>query len=108
MMSSDDLESVQFSPENVLAALRHLKPSKSNGSALLSGHVIYAAHVIVPLLSDLFTAIVCHGSMPEFLCHCNLVPIPKGQKDPFMSENYRPIALALTPSNVLEWCVLTP
>ena len=91
----------------MLAALRHLKPSKSDSSALLSDHVIHAARVITSLLSDLFTAIVRHGFMPESFCHCILVPIPKGQKDHSMSENYRLIALAPTLSKVLEWCILT-
>ena len=106
-LSSDDLASVEFSSECVFAALRHLKPSKSDGSALQSDHVIHAASVIVPLLSDLFTAIVHHGYMPEPLCDCILVPIPKGQKDPSISDNYRPIALAPTISKPLEWCILT-
>ena len=69
--------------------------------------MIHEGTIIAPLLSDLFIAIVCHGFMPESLCHCILVPIPKGQKDPSMSENYHPIALAPTLSKVLEWCVLT-
>ena len=106
-LSSDDLESVQFSPEKVLATLRHLKPSKSDGSALLFDHVNHAVHVTAPLLSDWFTAIVHYSFMPESLCHCIMVPIPKGQKNPSMSENYRPIALAPTLSKVLEWCILT-
>ena len=32
--------------------------------------------------------------------------IPKPGKDPTCSDNYRPIALAPTLSNILEWCIL--
>ena len=44
--------------------------------------------------------------MPELLRDCILVPIPKGNKDPTVSDNYRPIALASTLSKALEWCIL--
>jgi len=39
--------------------------------------------------------------MPELLRDCILVPIPKGNKDPSVSDNYRPIALASTLSKAL-------
>jgi len=35
-----------------------------------------------------------------------LLPIPKPGKDPASSDNYRPIALAPTLSEVLEWSIL--
>ena len=35
-----------------------------------------------------------------------IVPLPKGNKDPSSSDNYRPIALAPTLSKALEWCIL--
>ena len=57
-------------------------------------------------LADLCTAIIRHGHMPEALSNCILVPILKGQKDPTKSDNYRPIALAPTLSNVIEQAII--
>jgi hypothetical protein len=105
-LSSDDLSFVSFSSDSVLSALKRLKPCKSDGSSLSSNHFIHAAPVIAPLLASVFTAVVRHGYIPECLRDCTLVPIPKGQKDPSISDNYRPIALAPTLSKVLEWCIL--
>jgi len=45
-------------------------------------------------------------NMPKLLRDCILVPIPKGNKDPTVSDNYHPIALASTLSKALEWCIL--
>ena len=69
------------------AELKHLKFSKSDGSALLSDHVIHAAPVIASLLIDLFSAIIHHDFMHESLCHCILAPMVKGHKDTFKSDN---------------------
>ena len=44
--------------------------------------------------------------MPSVLRDCILVPIPKGNKDPTLSDNYRPVALAPTLSKALEWYIL--
>ena len=40
--------------------------------------------------------------MPKPIRNCT---IPKGNKDPSLSDNYRPIALAPTLSKALEWCI---
>ena len=47
-----------------------------------------------------------HGYVPNSLRDCILQPIPKPGKDPSNSDNYRPIALAPTLSNVFELCIL--
>ena len=65
-----------------------------------------ALPVLTSLLAKTFTAILKHGYMPEQLRNCVLVPIPKGSKDTTISDNYRPIALALTLSKAIEWCIL--
>ena len=44
--------------------------------------------------------------MPPLIRDCILVPIPKGNKDPTVSDNYRSIALASSLSNVLETTIL--
>ena len=76
--------------------------SNSDGSGLSSDHLVHAAPVISNTLADLCTAIIRHGHMPEALSNCILVPIPKGQKTPTKSDNYRPVALTLTLSKVIE------
>ena len=47
-----------------------------------------------------------YGIVPTPLRDCILVPIPKPGKDPSCSDNYHPIALAPTLSEVFEWCLL--
>jgi len=44
--------------------------------------------------------------MPAALRDCILVPIPKGNKNPTSSDNYRPVALAPALSKALEWSIL--
>ena len=105
-LSSFNLESIQFSPKYILQAICNLKLSKSDGSGLSSDHLVNAAPVISSTLADLCTAIIRHGHMPEALSNCNLVLIPKGQKDPTKSDNYRPIALAPTLSKVIEQAII--
>ena len=60
------------------------------------------------LILQLFSLLsfVIHGYMPAALRDCTLVPIPKPRKDPTLSDNYRPIALAPNLSKVLERCIL--
>jgi hypothetical protein len=54
------------------------------------------------LVISLFTAMLRHGYVPNSLRDCILQPIPKPGKDYSNSDNYRPIALALTLSKILE------
>ena len=105
-LSSTEIQSFSINEECVLDAFSHLKRGKSDGSNLVSDHVIHALPVLTSLLAKMFTAILKHGYMPEQLRNCVLVPIPKGSKDTTISDNYRPIALAPTLSKALEWCIL--
>ena len=68
--------------------------------------LIHAQPAICSSLASLFTAILRHGYMPKPIRDCTIVLIPKGNKDPRVSDNYRPIALAPTLSKALEWCIL--
>ena len=104
--SSDDLALSSISVECVVEAFSHLKSGKGDGTPLVSDHWIHALPVLSGSLASLFTAILRHGYMLKLLRDCTLVPIPKGSKDPTLSENYRPIALAPTLSKALEWCIL--
>ena len=58
-----------------------------------SEHLIFASPALTEPLANFFTALLHHGYMPQNLCDCVLIPIPKN-KDPSSSLNYRPISLA--------------
>ena len=88
------------------SAFKLLKPHKADGTSLLSDHLIFALPAIEGFVAKLFTCILRHGYMPAALRDCILVPIPKGNKDPTSSDNYRPVALAPALSKALEWSIL--
>ena len=71
-----------------------------------SNHLILASPVLISFLSDFFSVILRHVYMPKLLRDCTIVPVPKPQKDPSISDHYRPIALAPNLSKVLERCIL--
>ena len=97
---------ISIGPETVSEALDKLRTNKQDGSQLSSNHLLLAAPVLDEFLSKFFTVIIRHGYMPKLLRNCTLIPIPKPGKDPSLSDNYRPIALAPNLSKVLEWCIL--
>ena len=103
---SEDLNLGLISIPCVRSAFSLLKLHKNDGTNLSSNHFIRALPVIELFVADLFTSILRHGYMPTVLRDCILVPIPKGNKDPTLSDNYRPVALAPTLSKALEWCIL--
>ena len=45
-------------------------------------------------LTLLFKALLIHGHMPQIFSLCTLVPIPKGNKSKFCSDNYRLIGIS--------------
>ena len=71
-----------------------LKRCKNDGTDLSSNHLILALPAIELFAADLFTSILRYGYMPSVLRDCILVPIPKGNKDPTLSDNYHPAASA--------------
>ncbi len=83
-----------------------MKPHKHDGTTLMSDHLILTEPAIEEFVATLFTCILRHGYMPRDLRGCILVPIPKPYKDPTISDNYRPDALAPTLSKALEWSIL--
>ncbi len=105
-MSVEELTAVSVGASCVHSAFQRLKLHKHDGTNLLSDHLICASPAIDQFVADLFSSILRHGYMPSSLRDCILVPIPKGNKDPTSSDNYRPIALAPTLSKALEWCIL--
>ena len=105
-LSAADLNGLIVSEECIDGAFAHLKSGKSDGTSILSDHLIHALPAVRKFLAFLFTSILRHGYMPESLRNCILVPIPKANKDPTLSDNYHPISLAPTLSKALEWCIL--
>jgi hypothetical protein len=105
-LCSQDLALSVVTEECVIDAFSHLKLGKGDGTPLSSDHWAHALPALSSTLAALFTAILRHGYMPELLRNCVLVPIPKSNKDPALSDSYRPIALASTLSKALEWCIL--
>ena len=106
LLSTDDLKTVSILEEYIVDAFSHIKRGKSDGSALVSDHFIHVLPAICSSLASLFTALFRHGFMLKAIRDCTIVPIPKGNKDPSSSDNYRPIALAPTVSKAIEWCIL--
>ena len=105
-LSAADLDLISVSIDCVVDAFSHLKSGKSDGTSLISDHLIHVLPAVCSSVATLFTAILRHGYMPEQLRDCILVPIPKGNKYPAFSDNNRPIVLAPTLSKALEWCIL--
>ena len=101
-----DLSSVSITPDTVSEASSHLKWGKFDGTPLCSNHFICTSVARCEPLSKLFTAILRHGYIPSCLRNCILQPIPKPGKDPSVTDNYRPIALAPTLSKIFEWTLL--
>jgi len=77
-----------------LGAIHLIKPHKVDSAHLSAEHLKHSALSIAGPLSGLFTAVLRHGYMPKCIRDCTLVPIPKNNKDPSSSKNYRAIAIA--------------
>ena len=105
-MNDSLISDVEFTEEDVWGALCQLKPHKSDCCGVTTEHLKYGSPVLTESLASLFTSIVRHGYMPQCLRDSVLVPIPKGNKDPSNSQNYRAIALASSLSKVLERLML--
>ena len=48
----------------------------------MSNHFIIDKEALCDPLSQIFTAMLCHGIIPDSIRDCILVPIPKLGKDP--------------------------
>ena len=106
-LTESQRNAVDISGDDVLEALCQLKKNKSDACGVSSEHLMFASPAIAEPLAIFFTAILRHRYMPQNLCDCVLVPIPKGNKDASCSQNYRPIALASSVSKVLEQVILS-
>ena len=106
-VDESDISGVDFTEDDVLEALSHLKTGKSDGDGIFAEHFIYATSALLSPLANFFGLLVRHGFMPQCLRDCVLVPVPKKGKNVACSSSYHPIALASTLSKVLEHVILT-
>jgi hypothetical protein len=79
-ISNYDLLNSEITSTTVINALDQLKKGKSDGSNLMSDAFILAKDILSNPLSDLFTAIIRHGYVPNVLRDCVLQLIPKPGK----------------------------
>ena len=106
-LSLDHLSTVHVPIDDVLNAIHLIKPNKVDSAQLSAEHLRYSALSIAGPLSAFFTAVLSHGYIPKCIRDCTLVPIPKNNKDPSSSKNYRAIAIASLLSKVLERIILS-
>ena len=106
LVASSDLLAIKISPSVVSECIAKLDKNKSDGSSFSSNNLLVASTALCDFLSKLFTSILRHGYMPKLIRNCSVLPIPKPHKDPTVSDNYRPIALAPNLSKILESCIL--
>ena len=101
-LSLDHLSTVHVSIDDVLNAIHPIKPNKVDSARLSAEHLRYSALFIAGPLSAFFTVVLHHGYMPKCMPKCiRNCPIPKNNKDPSSSKNYRTIAIVSLLSKVL-------
>ncbi len=93
----------------IAVAIKDLPNGKSPGHDGLScEHFKHASHRLSVLLSCLFSGMLIHGHMPNDMMLTLLVPVVKNKcGDTCDKGNYRPIALAVISTKILEYCMLT-
>lgn len=106
--TSAERDSFAFNITTVNKARMNLKPRKSMGLDSISPeHLIYANDMIDTHLMLAFNAMLRHSYLPDSLLPVKIVPVVKSPSgDLSSSANYRPIAVATSPSKILELCLL--
>ena len=61
---------MNFTKDDVLEALFHLKTGKSDGDGIFAEHFIYATSALLSPLANFFGSLVRHGFMPQCLREC--------------------------------------
>ena len=99
---------IKVTVKEVHEAVKKLDNNKSCGAdSIYAEHLKYASEKLYPLLSMCLTGFFVHGYLPESLLTVILVPIIKNKAGNINSiDNYRPIALAIVVSKVLENIIL--
>ena len=96
-ISDNDATFNSFTVDGVLAAVRDMKPGKSDGDlGLSSDHVKNAPHVFNVHLCLLYNAMLVHGHVPTMMLKGTITHIPKDAKAKQSdSNNYRGICLCI-------------
>ena len=81
-----------------------LKSHKSDGVyVLLSDSLIHSCRSLHVHLSLLFSAMLCHGAVPQSMSLRTIIPVPQIRRKCLNdSSNYRGIALGSLPGKVLD------
>ena len=77
-ITSDDASTISVSADDVFYAFQHLKRNKTDQFGVSSNHILYASSALIDPLASFFSAVFCHGYMPEVFRNCVVVPIPEG------------------------------
>jgi hypothetical protein len=103
-----DTNIVNFSTEDMMSAIKHIKFNKSDGVFnLVSDNYKHATHAFYNHVAVLLNACMSHGYIPHCLLLSSLTPIPKDQlEDLSNSQNYRGIALCALCLKVFEYAIL--
>jgi len=93
---SDTMSSPSVCVGDVLSAIRHLKPDKSDGNFQLhSNHFLNAREELSQHIALLSSAMLVHGCAVGDLVSCTLIPIPKDKNtNAILSDNHQGIALS--------------
>ncbi|MEO0454925.1 MAG: hypothetical protein AAFY98_12445, partial [Verrucomicrobiota bacterium] len=104
-LSSPCISTINFSTEAIMHHLSRRKSFASPGpDGLLYVCFKEAAHILVPILSRLFSFFFDSGSLPSIWKHAQVVPIyKKGSRK--LTSNYRPVSLTCSASKLME-CVI--
>ena len=90
------------SQQEVMEALKRLKPNKHDGSeSLWSNHLKWAPDVMMRHLASLYSWMLSHAHSPVSMNVATLIPIPK-DGDICCSDNYRGIALSSSIAKLME------
>ena len=89
--------------------LRGLKCGKALGRDEVPTEVFrYAPERLIVILSILFTSCLRHQHLPADITNIDIIPLLKSkQKDPSVSDNYRPLSIANVISKIFEKVLLS-
>ncbi|CEP12433.1 hypothetical protein [Parasitella parasitica] len=102
---SYDFSTCPFDIKSTFAAIKRLPRNKSPGSDHITSEMLKpVAHIITPILTNLFRACWLVGFTPQAWRKSQVVPLYK-KGDPLDPANYRPISLTSHFRKAMEYCL---